>query len=150
MTDKSQGPKGRDGVLSSPNVVISALSRAKEATSAAPAKTAFTFAKFGLRLEPYATDRRSPLQVSEYYYCLISYPAKSTSKASIIEGEGGILSSDLSGIELVRGGFTKQGDQLSGCPRNSNSVPLDHFHWSADHFRLLASGSAFSSELPNS
>ena len=42
MTTKPQGPKGRDGVLSSLNMAIGTLNRAKEATSITPAKAAFT------------------------------------------------------------------------------------------------------------
>ena len=38
MADKSQQPKGRDGVLSSLNMAIDALNLAKEASSATPAK----------------------------------------------------------------------------------------------------------------
>ena len=41
MTPKSQRTKGRDGVLSSLNMAIDALSRAKEVSSVTPAKVAF-------------------------------------------------------------------------------------------------------------
>jgi hypothetical protein len=44
MTDKSQQPKERDGVLSSLNTAIGALNRAKEATSVTPVKATFTSA----------------------------------------------------------------------------------------------------------
>jgi len=44
MADKSQRQKGRDGVPSSLDVAIDALNRAKDATSVAPANTAFTSA----------------------------------------------------------------------------------------------------------
>ena len=44
MTDRSQGPKGRDSVLSSLNMAIGALNRAKETTNATPAKATFTSA----------------------------------------------------------------------------------------------------------
>jgi hypothetical protein len=41
MDARTQGPKGRDGVLSTLNVVIEALSLAKEVSSITPAKAAF-------------------------------------------------------------------------------------------------------------
>ena len=41
MTDKSQQPKGRDGVLSALNVAIDSLNLAKEVASVTPAKAAF-------------------------------------------------------------------------------------------------------------
>ena len=41
MTDKSQQPKGQDGVLSSLNVAIDSLNIAKEVMNVAPAKAAF-------------------------------------------------------------------------------------------------------------
>ena len=44
MADKSQRQRERDGVLSSLNMAIDALNRAKEATSMTPAKAAFTSA----------------------------------------------------------------------------------------------------------
>ena len=44
MADKSQRQKERDGVLSSLNMAVDALNRAKEATSMTPAKAAFTSA----------------------------------------------------------------------------------------------------------
>jgi len=42
MTDKSQRPKERDGVLSSLNVAIDGLNLAKEASSITPAKAIFS------------------------------------------------------------------------------------------------------------
>jgi len=42
--DRSQGLKGPDRVLSSLNMAVGALDRAKEATNATPAKAAFTSA----------------------------------------------------------------------------------------------------------
>jgi len=44
MPKKSQGQKGLDGVITSLNMAIGALDRAKEATNATPAKAAFTSA----------------------------------------------------------------------------------------------------------
>jgi len=44
MTDISQRPKGKDGVLSSLNVAIDGLNLAKEATSVLQAKAAFASA----------------------------------------------------------------------------------------------------------
>ena len=44
MATKSQRPKGRDDALSSLNVAIDALNRAKEATGITPAEAAFTSA----------------------------------------------------------------------------------------------------------
>ena len=44
MAAKSQGPKGQNGALSSLNVAIDSLNRAKEASSIAPAKVAFSSA----------------------------------------------------------------------------------------------------------
>ena len=44
MAGESQGQKGRDSVLSSLNMAIGALNRAKEATSVTPAKAMFTSA----------------------------------------------------------------------------------------------------------
>ena len=41
MTDKSQRPKGRDGVLSSMNMAIDGLNLAKEISGVAPAKAVF-------------------------------------------------------------------------------------------------------------
>ena len=41
MTDKSQQPKGRDGVLSSLNMAIDGLNLAKEISSITPAKAVF-------------------------------------------------------------------------------------------------------------
>ena len=41
MTDKSQRPKGRDGVLSTLNVAIDGLNLAKEVARVTPAKAAF-------------------------------------------------------------------------------------------------------------
>ena len=41
MTDKSQRPKGRDGVLSSLNMAIDGLNLAKEVSSITPAKAIF-------------------------------------------------------------------------------------------------------------
>ena len=41
MIPKSQRPKGRDGVLSSLNMAIDALNRAKEVSSITPAKAVF-------------------------------------------------------------------------------------------------------------
>ena len=41
MTDKSQQPKGRDGVLSSMNMAIDGLNLAKELSSITPAKAVF-------------------------------------------------------------------------------------------------------------
>jgi len=41
MTDKSQQPKERDGVLSSLNVAIEGLNLAKELSSITPAKAVF-------------------------------------------------------------------------------------------------------------
>ena len=41
MTDKSQQPKGRDGVLSTLNLAIDGLNLAKEVSSVTPAKAAF-------------------------------------------------------------------------------------------------------------
>jgi hypothetical protein len=41
MADKSQRPKGRDGVLSSLNVAIDGLNLAKELSSITPAKAVF-------------------------------------------------------------------------------------------------------------
>ena len=41
MTDKSQQPKERDGVLSSLNAVIEGLNLAKELSSITPAKAVF-------------------------------------------------------------------------------------------------------------
>ena len=41
MTDKSQQPKGRDGVLSTLNFAIDGLNLAKEVSSVTPAKAAF-------------------------------------------------------------------------------------------------------------
>ena len=41
MTDKSQQPKGQDGVLSALNVAIDSLNLAKEVTGITPAKAAF-------------------------------------------------------------------------------------------------------------
>ena len=41
MTDKSQQPKGRDGVLSTLNSAIDGLNLAKEIASVTPAKAAF-------------------------------------------------------------------------------------------------------------
>jgi len=44
MATKSQRPKGQDGALSSLDMAIDALDRAKEATGLIPAKAAFTSA----------------------------------------------------------------------------------------------------------
>jgi hypothetical protein len=44
MAAKSQRPNGRDGTLSSLNMAIDALNRAKEVTGTIPAKAAFTSA----------------------------------------------------------------------------------------------------------
>ena len=44
MANKSQRQKERDGVLSSLNMAVDALNRAKRATSMTPAKAAFTSA----------------------------------------------------------------------------------------------------------
>jgi len=44
MATKSQRPKGRDDALSSLNMAIDALNRAKETTSIIPAEAAFTSA----------------------------------------------------------------------------------------------------------
>ena len=41
MTDKSQQPKGQDGVLSTLNLAIDGLNLAKEVSSVTPAKAAF-------------------------------------------------------------------------------------------------------------
>ena len=41
MADKSQQPKGRDGVLSTLNLAIDGLNLAKEVSSVTPAKAAF-------------------------------------------------------------------------------------------------------------
>ena len=41
MTDKSQQPKSRDGVLSTLNLTIDGLNLAKEVSSVTPAKAAF-------------------------------------------------------------------------------------------------------------
>ena len=41
MTDKSQQPKGRDGVLSTLDLAIDALNLAKEVSSVTPAKAVF-------------------------------------------------------------------------------------------------------------
>ena len=41
MTNKSQQPKGRDGILSPLNVAIDGLNLAKELSSATPAKAVF-------------------------------------------------------------------------------------------------------------